>query len=388
MSGLRARRWVVAGVSAVAGVALTIGAVLCVRRCLRRLDQKAAARSAYPILDGIYAFKNRHGLWPQTIDDALDEHPELRPLWQQLSTADGWEYSWFEDGSFELGVIQPLWALAGMKTRLAYVVARRDGGPVVNAPEFAGYAPRARPRGAHEAPDAAVNELSRRMEREPDRLVHYRWQISLLVEQKRLLEAKRACESCIENCRRELWPHLALLDIDERLGLPGASLGRVKGWLTQYGRFEDHLLYFYFLRDRGEVTPALEASREAADHPIGPLEGAFFRTYREEVYLLDVASFAYSHDQHETVIKLLADKQQVDSYLPEEGYLLRAGSFLALGEVGRARWNGQKAMMTRRDPLQRRLPALMAAIEAGDTSYRTNAAVPNGITFELYEEPM
>jgi len=391
------------------------------------------------LLKAIYAFKSRHGLWPEYLADLREVDPGLKKTEQpSIELRDGtdthvvsavhgfpaWWYRWGHGGGFSLN-----YGGRGFAQYYYYkVTVGDDGSEFVRAKDFPeiDHASLRPPVG--EKVEEALSELSRRIRREPDWFEHYWGRTIWLLRAGRLREASDLLRQCLKMFPKRWSVRLALVDIEARLRMTEG-----KGeWPEEFPKtgehFEDDYLYFHFLErtqqnddaiavlqrakskinpeepQGPEQSPKIETSAERDSHSGPAVKGipqvpiavaderlrgwqADFAGQIPEWCILNAVGFLYEQNTHELGLEILEKGMYFFGNDPtRETTSCRAALYLALGDLDRAE---KQAKVLRGWPaLSVEQSALLRAVELGDTSLRCDLRsmmLPDKFPFEYYE---
>src|SRR5262245_6189707 len=159
-------------------------------------ENRAVAESARPVLDAIYSFKSRNGLWPSELD-------ELVPEYVANERVAGWSYNTRQNGYWKLinyaGYPHTAVQFRYLKDQGGqWELSWGEGQSALDVP-YTSPAKEALP--VEEVNRNLLATMGKRIERYPGQIIHHKGLVTLLLNRESYAEAHEACRRCLER-----WP--------------------------------------------------------------------------------------------------------------------------------------------------------------------------------------
>jgi hypothetical protein len=371
------------------------------------------------IVDAVHAFRARHGLWPQYLEDLEPVDPSLlEPPPRSLGGAGRWFYDLTQvpDDTAPSGLrVLPSLSIRlpeGPRAHVGY-----DFDPLDPVWHFFGNIEEKRvpyrppPSATRPAADqlaAALAEMDRRIGREPGDVEHRRALSGLLMSAGRVDEVRAVVAEAARDFPVSYWPRLAAAVLD----LPPASGGPVPGapadtapatplpsslppavqafaqWVQGKPAFT-HWFYLSHL-ERAAGRPDAAAAAMAAASRL-PVEVATDDPNTAAYYLWDMTRWALESKRWALAIELADAWQQahVDKAVADASYLpLRAVARLATGNMAAAHADlaAFDELPAPRRAWAKNIEALRDAVGRGNVGYRYSPGKLPG-AFEVFPRP-
>lgn len=332
--------------------------------------RKEAAR-AQATVKAIFEYKHRVGLWPQRIADlGPDAIAKAR-------APDGWHYEWWWWGEwyYDGPGIGYFYADryfnhldCGATVQHGWHRFWQEGEELLDIPEPAIAAAEISGEGKTQS---VLDELSRRIAREPKEIIHRQGRISLLYRLGRFAEARDECHVCITAFPDKFWPRVALAYVEAESGRLGKAADALRREIEANPTFQRYLSLALFYEQHGKPENAVAAMGEALGCPLaGDEEDSFL----PEAIACTAATYAYRRKALALALKVCDAWEELGEnlYCVEQSYhALRAAAHLALGEFDRADASLREAVKaeTGRGLWIETTPALRTAVESRDQSF-------------------
>lgn len=166
---------------------------------------------------------------------------------------------------------------------------------------------------------------------------HFKAKISLLVNRRRLKEARQACFECIEMFEDSPWPYVAVAKIDKLSGSPGASEFEIKSPHDK-NIFSNPYHLFCYCRERANKGKAISFIEES----LNPEKINYSFT---ELELFDMALYAYRMKKLDMALEICdifnqsgySQKGFISIIPPALFEFIRAACYLSKEEIEKAR---------------------------------------------------
>lgn len=312
----------------------------------RAVCQKAHVQEGEALVAAIYAFRDRTGLFPRYLQDALDGSADRfgrtceARVYAPFSWVGPWRYHWLPQSGFSLsrrtwwGSYSLVHTCERNEERKAWNVRSFDGVRGSNLRDAEGLSP--------EAKVAQAAELQRRIAREPLLVGHWHAAVTTRVASGEFTEAQAAAWAFRGRFERHWWPRLALLDINDRLGRREASLRECEAWINEAPVASSIYALARWCYEHGERDLAVHALRRLLEKPLAvPPEVLSDGIANEcaEDYLYDPCVIAYRCREYALAVDLsrhVAPVVQKSRNRHIQLLSLRAAAYLILKDFGSA----------------------------------------------------
>lgn len=332
----------------------------------------AAAEEGQPVVKAILEYKHRIGLWPQRVEDL---EPGVR-----TQASKQWTYFWSHSGY--LVFERPVSLGGGVK----YVFPDREWRmyayekpdrvlsiltPRFDAPEIS----------EEERTQNTLTELTRRIAREPEEIVHWQGKISFLRRLERIAEARQECDECALRFPRHWWPQMARAYIDAERGKANEAAAAFREWVAGNPSFAHYWYLSEFYRTIGAVEQAIGALADARQYELasGPND-----TLVPSFFACEAAAYAYQQKQFALALEICDVWERFGG--ASSCNALRAAAYLALGEFDKAEANMRKALHQEsyKGVWIEITPSLKSAIESRNKSYHDPSFGPRFAPFNVF----
>jgi tetratricopeptide (TPR) repeat protein len=342
-------------------------------------ENRAAAKSAKPILDAIYGFKRKNGLWPNDLDELIPEYIKKKQV-------AGWRYTTRQDGYWRLI------NYAGFPhTAVQYRYLKRKGGQWElswgdgEAKLKVPYTPPVLKKLAPEDVTRRMREtVLQRIRLRPKQVVHHKGLVSTLYRKKQFKEAKQACLKCLERWPDLWWPNVMLSLIEVHLNRTKEGEERLLAWVKKHGDFHHWFFAAHFYEATGEKVKCAAALRKAARSPLDTLwvewedTGENFGSLSGESSAWYAALIAYRAGRLDVCLEVCDRWERYIKHEQEYGApgfnVFQAACYLNQGKVDKAK----RAIEAALDPegpnygyqFDKEIARLRKAIKARDRKFR------------------
>ena len=196
-------------------------------------------QAAVQAVSAIYAFKNKNGLWPFSLQ-------ELIPEFLDPSEKINWLYQWrpdyckLIDRSF---LPEFAWAYEFDGEDSCWKIT--DG---VNEKkiDFAQPLPKKLPINTDMLLRRRNALILRRIQEFPKALIHYKGQISISFKEERFKDAFVECQRCLERWPDHWWPNVMMSSIEKELGMKERAENRLVQRAKKTAIFSDYFFLWKF----------------------------------------------------------------------------------------------------------------------------------------------